>query len=124
MGAGINANLAPVRLDRPFGDGQAEPGAAAVARPGCIEAKEAIEDALAVFGRDSRPLIQDGHDRLIPRRLDANVYLRGSRAVFDGVVDDVRDRLAKHETIGCHPDAVRRVDVESLMPLFRENTER
>src|SRR5207237_8704100 len=101
-------NAATVRVHLPLGDGQAEPGAAAVTRPGLIEAKESIEDALAVFGRDSPPLIQDGHDCLIPRRLDANVYLPGSRAVFDGVVDDVRDRLAKHETIGCHAVSVRR----------------
>src|SRR5437773_8273818 len=89
-----------------------------------MDAEEAIEDLVAVFGRDSRPLIEDGYHRVIARRLDANLYLRAWRAVLDRVVDHVRDRLPKHETIGRHADALRDVDVEPLMPLFRENTER
>jgi hypothetical protein len=45
----FDGDVAAVHLDGPSCDGESESGAAVVARPAFIEAKEAIEDPLAVF---------------------------------------------------------------------------
>ena len=93
----FDRDLSAVHLDGPFGDGQAKTCAAVVSRSAFIQPKEAIENPLAIFGRDAWPLVRHGQNRLIRRSPYADVDGRRRRAVFDGVVEDVRDRLAQDE---------------------------
>ena len=60
----VDGYAATVHVDRPFRDGQPQPGAAAVTRPGFIEAEEPIENPLPVFSRDSGALVGDRDMRL------------------------------------------------------------
>ena len=64
MRSAVDVDAAAVHLDRPFCDRQPETGAATVPRPGFIEAKETIEDLLAVFDGDPRSFVGNGEKRL------------------------------------------------------------
>src|SRR5207245_9596089 len=94
----FDGDLTTVHLDRPSGDGQPETGAAVIAGPGFVEAKEAIEDSFAVFRMDSRPFVGNGQNRVRGIGLHAKIDGRRPRTVLDRVVDDVGDRLAQHQT--------------------------
>ena len=49
----FDGDSSAVHLDRPLGDGQAQPGAPAIARSCLVHPEEAIEDARAMLGRDA-----------------------------------------------------------------------
>ena len=55
----VDRNLPAMDLDSPLGNRQAQPGTTAVARPRFVDAKEAMEDALAVLRCDPRPFVFD-----------------------------------------------------------------
>ncbi len=73
---------------------------------------------------DARASVGDGEQRLVSIRRHANVDRRCLGSILDRVVNDIRDRLAEHQTIGGDRHAVRHVDREPLIPLFRKNPER
>ena len=80
----------PCRSDDGARERQAEPGAAALARR--VGAVEAVEDALAVLGRDARAVVAHLEDR--PRRRPCACRPRRERPaprVLDGVLGQVED---------------------------------
>src|ERR1700674_4694027 len=60
----LDRDLTALNFDGQFCDRQAQTGAAPVSRASFVEAKEAIEDALTMFGRDTGTLIGDFQDRV------------------------------------------------------------
>src|SRR5438046_372505 len=75
-GTGVHRDVTSVHFDRPLGDGQSKTSAASVSRSAFIEAKEAIEDPLAVFGGDPRSFVGNGENRLAAIRVHANANRR------------------------------------------------
>ena len=72
----LGADLAAVEVDDPPGDGEAEPGAAAIVGPGLIGAVEALEDPGGLLrrrcpGRGRRPRSRRDRRRRDPRRRPA-----------------------------------------------------
>ena len=99
MLTGLNSDVTTIRLDSPLGNGQTEPRTAFVPRSALVETEEPIEDAIAVLGGDTCPLVSDTQHGAIAVHTHTNVDRRGLWAVLDRVVDDVRDRVAQHELI-------------------------
>src|SRR5579871_873545 len=93
--AAVNRDAAVVDLDRPFGDGQPEPGAAALPRATFVDAEEPIENAIAVFARHAGPFVADLEYGMIAIGGDLDQDARSVRAVFNRVVDDIRDGFAE-----------------------------
>src|SRR5438445_10953001 len=119
----LNRDVPAVDFHRPLRDRQTETRPSAVSRARFIETKEAIEDAVTVFGGDAWALVGDFNDRVLKVGANANVDRRSPWAVFDGVVDEIRDRLAKGETIDVRHRAVSGVDPDSLVALLGKNRE-
>ena len=55
----FDLDLAAVRLDGPLGDRQTKTGSTALPRTRLIDAEETVENPLAVFGGNARPLVDD-----------------------------------------------------------------
>ena len=95
--AGLVAHphAAPVAdRDRPH-DREAEPGAAAVARPPVVEAGEPVEDPPPVGDRDARAVVVDrqvDHGRAGRRGGDVDVHVDRGGGVARRVVDEVRQQ--------------------------------
>src|SRR5882672_2787879 len=85
----LELDAAAVRRDRPARDGQTEPGAGFTGAAG-FRAVEALEDPLAVRGRDSGPRVLH-FDRGLSRRraLRANLNRAAVGRVLDRVVEEV-----------------------------------
>src|SRR5258708_9377351 len=92
-----------------------------VPRTGFIKAKKPIEDSLAVFSRDPGPFVANSEMYVVPIRVHANTDRRIPRAVFDRVIDHIRDRLAQHQPVSGNRNALRAIDRHPLIALFREN---
>src|SRR4029453_19426409 len=84
------------RLDCALCEREPESGSAAVRVVGPIEA---IEDALAPLDRDARARVDDFDDRVLRRLRDPNSHLPRRRCEFDGVIDQVDQRLTQHQPI-------------------------
>jgi hypothetical protein len=95
-----------------------------IARSRFVDAVEAIEDTLAMFGRDAGPAIFNAEQRCVALHHEPNVDRRFVRTVLDRVVDDVGDSLAQDETIGLDDDAAGEIEREPLMPFVGKNGER
>ena len=77
-----------------------------------------------MLGRNPWPLIRDAQRHLDGVRLNAHPDRRSRRAVLDGVVDHVGNRIPQHQTIGRHADIRVGSDLEPLLPFLREDPER
>src|SRR5437867_387985 len=120
----FDRNLTAVNFNGPFRNRQTQTGAALVSRASLVETKEAIEDALTMFARDTWTLIGDFQDRVFGVHSGTNSDSRAWRAVLDGVVEDVRDRFAKHEAIDRSDHAIQCIDGELLVALLGQNGHR
>src|SRR5713226_2669618 len=95
---GLDAELTSVDLDGPLRDGQPESTAADVRRR-LVAAIVAVENPAAKLLRDARPGV-DHIDLRRGRRLrHADANRPTWRRVFDGIVDEVNERLTQHESI-------------------------
>src|SRR5262249_40089266 len=112
-----------VSRHRPLRERQAETGPTLLARAPRVDPVEALEDPLAVLGRDPGALVDD----LDPARVrgipgdDADRAAR--RAVLDGVVDHVHEGLAEPEAVRLHADPTCRLDLDALALLLRQHGE-
>src|SRR5215831_14774057 len=73
VGMWLDGDVAAVHVNGPLGNRQAQSGAALLARPCFVDAKEAIEDALPMFGSDAASLIGNGHERVVGVRSNADL---------------------------------------------------
>jgi nitrogen-specific signal transduction histidine kinase len=64
------------------------------ARPGLVDAVEALEDAGQVLGGDARPLVRDGEAEGVANVRDADANRRALARILDGVRDEVRIGIA------------------------------
>src|SRR3972149_1310396 len=71
-----------LRLDQPFGDGQAEPGAAACAAARLIHLVEAVKDVRQFGLGDSRAGIRDAKEHVTTAFSGTNDDLAAPRRVF------------------------------------------
>src|SRR5213593_2781681 len=120
----LDRDVPAVDFDRPLRDRQTKTGPSAVARARFIETEETIEDAVAIAGGDARALVGDVHDGPIAVHTNMDVDGRTGRTVLDRVVEEIRDRLAKDETIEGRDRAIGGVDSDSLVALLGKNRER
>ena len=96
----------------PFGDGEAEAGAAHQARTGFVGAVEAVEDAGECLWRDSAAAVGDAQDGLAAFAVEGYADGGGVIAVLYGVVEQDREQLAQARLVAADLDAVRCRDVE------------
>src|SRR5207245_7407180 len=95
----LDIDAAAVRSDRPASEREAQTGPALLARPPLVDPVEALEDPLAVRGRNPGTLVDNvdpAHCRIAGHR-DANTA--AGRAVLDRVVHNVHERLPKDQAI-------------------------
>src|SRR5581483_6945595 len=109
---------AAVDVDGPFGNGQPEPCASRLTGAAVVDAEEAIEDPLAVFGRHARAFVAHLEDGTIAVGGHLDQDARSAGTVFDRVVDDIREGLAEHQTVDGRHDRLRCLDVEPLAPFL------
>ena len=110
-----------MHVDRPFRDRQTEPGPATLARAGIIEPEESVENPLSIRSANTRTLIDELDDSLVAVAPHANVNGGSCRTVFDGVVQQVGDRLADHKAINGGQRLGRVIDSDALIALLRKN---
>jgi len=96
----FSADGAAVGQHDVFGDGEAEAGSSGLAGAGFIHAIEAFEEAWKMLGGDTSAEILhtkfDGVGKLAGAENDASA----GRAVFQGVVDEVREDLVDGFAVG------------------------
>src|SRR5215471_9837843 len=95
----FQCQLAAVHLDRPFGDGQSQTGAAVFTRARSIDAIETIENSRLQLLGDSRTGVADIDRRPAVCMCDSDFDRSGGGSVFDRVIDEVQERLTKNHTI-------------------------
>ena len=119
-----HADSPAVDLDRPLRNRKAQACAALIAGTGFVDPKEPIEDTVAMLGRNPWALVRNLEHRSVWGFLYADVNRRLPRAVFDRIIDDVRDRLPHNQTIAGHNDSFLDRQDESLTSLLREKAQR
>ena len=82
-----------MRLGDAAADGQAEPGAALVARVGSVDLLEALEDRLQLVLRNAAPFVAHGHDVRVVGHAPGDVDGGVGRRELDGVADQIDHRL-------------------------------
>ena len=87
-------DLAAMHIDDPLDDRQAEAGRAFAGGGFGGQALEAAEQPAEIFRRQAGALVGDVDQRRPPSRVTSDRDLAAERAVFDGVADEIVDRLA------------------------------
>src|SRR5262245_12986077 len=123
-GAGLlDRNATAVRLHGPFGDGETETCAAHLARPSFVDTIKPVEDPRPMFRRNPRSFVDDGHRGIARIAIDLDVDGRSRRAVFDRVVEQVRDSAPEDQPWRRYPNCLRHDDLQSRPTFLGENTE-
>ena len=99
-GGGFEADLAIHAAEKAFDDGQAKSFAAGAVDG--IELVEHLEDLLLVFGGDADAVVGDGIDAMnaLDAAVDADREGPIGTAVFNGIVDQVREDLGQLSGVG------------------------
>jgi len=77
-----------------------------------------------VLRRNAWSFVGDRQDPVRGIAVHDNDNAGPGRSVLDGVVDEVRNRIAQDETISDHGHRCRRLDAEPLMAVVGENRQR
>ena len=120
----LDADGAGVGFDGPFCDGEAEAGAAALARAAFVDAIKAVEDAGLLFDGYAGALIENGDFRGLAvdgRDFDTDFGLW--RRVFDGVIDDIENGLTEDAAVGVDGDLAAAIDADGLVFVFGEDAD-
>src|SRR5690606_8756151 len=118
----LHPDTAAVRLHDALGDGEAEADAPA-AGVACLP--EAVEQVRKLIGRDAGPRVADLEADLVAIARDVDAHAATFRREFDGVADQVAQRLQQAVAVGAHHRRLRlqapQLEVERF--LLREDTE-
>ena len=104
-----------MRGDDAAADGEAEAGAALVARIGRVDLLEALEDAVELVGRNAAPLILDDEgEHVAARATAAEPHCLPAGGELHGVAEQIRQRL--DDAVVIAPELFVRDVVNDLHP--------
>src|SRR3954470_19530713 len=90
----LGGHLAAVHVDNTLDDGQPKPGRALAGGRLCRQPLEPAEQAAEILRRQAGALVADADDGVAAFMAHDDADLAADRRVFDGVADEVVDRLA------------------------------
>ena len=106
--AAVGGDLAAMHVDDALDDRKAEPGRAFAGGGFCGQPLEAAEQPSEILRRQAGAFVGDADDGVVrPRGSTSTRDLAADRAVFDGVADEIVDRLP-HPVGVAHGDDIRR----------------
>src|SRR5262249_50085791 len=95
-----------VKVGNPTSDGEAQASPSQVSRAGTVGAVKAIEDVLEIFLGNADAGIGDGDAGVFSVLRKSDFAMAAARGVFDGVVDEDKQKTIERKSIGFDPNGI------------------